>query len=26
MKGNYIFHTSGRAPKVQGNTLLHAVS
>jgi pectin lyase len=26
MKGNYIYHTSGRAPKVQGNTLLHAVS
>ncbi|KAJ5177611.1 Pectin lyase fold/virulence factor [Penicillium coprophilum] len=26
MKGNYIFHTSGRAPKVQGNTLLHAVN
>lgn len=26
MKGNYIYHTSGRAPKVQGNTLLHAVN
>lgn len=26
LKGNYIYHTSGRAPKVQGNTLLHAVS
>ncbi|KAF9884795.1 hypothetical protein FE257_001211 [Aspergillus nanangensis] len=26
MKGNYIFHTSGRSPKVQGNTLLHAVN
>ncbi|KAI0160164.1 polysaccharide lyase family 1 protein [Xylariaceae sp. FL1272] len=25
-KGNYIFHTSGRAPKVGGNTLLHAVN
>jgi pectin lyase len=25
MKGNYIYHTSGRSPKVQGNTLLHAV-
>ncbi|KGO78201.1 Pectin lyase fold/virulence factor [Penicillium italicum] len=25
-KGNYIYHTSGRAPKVQGNTLLHAVN
>jgi pectin lyase len=25
LKGNYIYHTSGRAPKVQGNTLLHAV-
>ncbi|EKV11827.1 Pectin lyase, putative [Penicillium digitatum PHI26] len=24
LKGNYIAHTSGRAPKVQGNTLLHA--
>jgi pectin lyase len=26
MKGNYIYKTSGRSPKVQGNTLLHAVS
>ncbi|KAL4909514.1 pectin lyase A [Aspergillus multicolor] len=26
MKGNYIYHTSGRSPKVQGNTLLHAVN
>ncbi|KAJ5757729.1 uncharacterized protein N7511_006423 [Penicillium nucicola] len=26
MKGNYIYKTSGRAPKVQGNTLLHAVN
>lgn len=26
MKGNYIHHTSGRSPKVQGNTLLHAVN
>ncbi|KAL2810092.1 pectin lyase A [Aspergillus granulosus] len=25
-KGNYIYHTSGRSPKVQGNTLLHAVN
>jgi pectin lyase len=25
LKGNYIYHFSGRAPKVQGNTLLHAV-
>ncbi|KAF2967860.1 hypothetical protein GQX73_g5696 [Xylaria multiplex] len=25
-KGNYILHTSGRAPKVAGNTLLHAVN
>ncbi|KAI3341845.1 pectin lyase fold/virulence factor [Ustulina deusta] len=25
-KGNYILHTSGRAPKVGGNTLLHAVN
>ncbi|KKK23136.1 hypothetical protein ARAM_005955 [Aspergillus rambellii] len=24
MKGNYIYHTSGRSPKVQDNTLLHA--
>ncbi|KAK0624471.1 Pectin lyase B [Lasiodiplodia hormozganensis] len=26
MKGNYIHHTSGRGPKVGGNTLLHAVN
>ncbi|KAE8370951.1 pectin lyase 1 [Aspergillus caelatus] len=26
MKGNYFYHTSGRMPKVQGNTLLHAVN
>ncbi|KAH7098011.1 putative pectin lyase A [Auriculariales sp. MPI-PUGE-AT-0066] len=26
MKGNYIYYTSGRAPKVAGNTLLHAVN
>ena len=26
MKNNYISHTSGRAPKVSGNTLLHAVN
>jgi pectin lyase len=26
MKGNYIYHTSGRSPKVSGNTLLHAVN
>ncbi|KAI0126644.1 putative pectin lyase A [Xylariales sp. AK1849] len=26
LKGNYIHHTSGRAPKVAGNTLLHAVN
>ncbi|EHL02326.1 putative pectin lyase A [Glarea lozoyensis 74030] len=26
MKGNYIYHTSGRGPKVSGNTLLHAVN
>jgi len=26
LKGNYIHHTSGRSPKVQGNTLLHAVN
>jgi pectin lyase len=26
MKGNYIHHTSGRAPKMGGNTLLHAVN
>lgn len=25
LKGNYIYHTSGRSPKVQGSTLLHAV-
>ncbi|KAM0550214.1 hypothetical protein ACHAPJ_009062 [Fusarium lateritium] len=25
-KNNYIYKTSGRAPKVQGNTLLHAVN
>ncbi|KAB8068038.1 pectin lyase D [Aspergillus leporis] len=25
MKGNYFYKTSGRAPKVQGNTYLHAV-
>lgn len=25
-KGNYVLHTSGRAPKVGGNTLLHAVN
>ncbi|THC88068.1 hypothetical protein EYZ11_012482 [Aspergillus tanneri] len=25
MKRNHIYHTSGRSPKVQGNTLLHAV-
>lgn len=25
MKGNYIHHTSGRSPKVTGNTLLHVV-
>ncbi|EFW98721.1 pectate lyase a [Grosmannia clavigera kw1407] len=25
-KGNYIHHTSGRSPKVAGNTLLHAVN
>ncbi|KAG4034565.1 hypothetical protein MFRU_003g05230 [Monilinia fructicola] len=25
-KNNYIYRTSGRAPKVQGNTLLHAVN
>ncbi|EUC29164.1 polysaccharide lyase family 1 protein [Bipolaris zeicola 26-R-13] len=25
LKGNYIHHTSGRSPKVAGNTLLHAV-
>ncbi|KAJ5587596.1 CAZyme family PL1 [Penicillium hispanicum] len=26
LKGNYIYHTSGRSPKVQDNTLLHAVN
>jgi pectin lyase len=26
MKGNYIHHTSGRGPKMVGNTLLHAVN
>ncbi|CEJ58854.1 putative pectin lyase B [Penicillium brasilianum] len=26
LKGNYIYKTSGRAPKVQGSTLLHAVN
>lgn len=26
MKGNYVHHTSGRSPKVGGNTLLHAVN
>ncbi|KAF2142325.1 polysaccharide lyase family 1 protein [Aplosporella prunicola CBS 121167] len=26
MKGNYIHHSSGRSPKVGGNTLLHAVN
>jgi len=26
MKGNYIYYTSGRSPKVGGNTLLHAVN
>ncbi|KAL3427510.1 pectin lyase [Phlyctema vagabunda] len=26
MKGNFIYHTSGRSPKVQGNTVLHAVN
>ncbi|KAI8417229.1 hypothetical protein FOFC_03542 [Fusarium oxysporum] len=25
-KGNYMYHVSGRAPKVAGNTLLHAVN
>lgn len=25
-KNNYIYHTSGRSPKVGGNTLLHAVN
>ncbi|RYP62355.1 hypothetical protein DL771_009768 [Monosporascus sp. 5C6A] len=26
LKGNYIHHTTGRSPKVSGNTLLHAVN
>ncbi|PTU22286.1 hypothetical protein P175DRAFT_0127887 [Aspergillus ochraceoroseus IBT 24754] len=26
MKGNYIYRMSGRSPKIQGNTLLHAVN
>ncbi|KAL4928769.1 polysaccharide lyase family 1 protein [Aspergillus undulatus] len=26
LKGNYIYHTSGRSPKVQGNTVLHAIN
>ncbi|PHH55093.1 putative pectin lyase A [Ceratocystis fimbriata CBS 114723] len=26
LKNNYVHHTSGRAPKVAGNTLLHAVN
>ncbi|KAI0596526.1 pectate lyase a [Biscogniauxia sp. FL1348] len=26
LQGNYIHHTSGRSPKVGGNTLLHAVN
>ncbi|KAK6002402.1 hypothetical protein QM012_002040 [Aureobasidium pullulans] len=26
LKGNYIHHTSGRSPKIQGNTILHAVN
>ncbi|KAF2018379.1 polysaccharide lyase family 1 protein [Aaosphaeria arxii CBS 175.79] len=26
MKGNYIHHTSGRSPKIGGNTLVHAVN
>ncbi|KAJ0420979.1 pectin lyase B [Aspergillus carlsbadensis] len=25
-KGNYVYHMSGRSPKVAGNTLLHAVN
>lgn len=25
-KGNYVHHSSGRSPKVAGNTLLHAVN
>ncbi|KAJ3309893.1 hypothetical protein HDU93_005478, partial [Gonapodya sp. JEL0774] len=26
MKGNYIYHTQGRSPKVEGNTILHFVN
>jgi pectin lyase len=26
MKGNYIHHTSGRSPKIGGNSLVHAVN
>lgn len=26
MKGNYIHHTSGRSPKIAGNSLVHAVN
>ncbi|PLB42547.1 polysaccharide lyase family 1 protein [Aspergillus candidus] len=26
LKGNYIYHMSGRSPKIDGNTLLHAVN
>lgn len=26
MKGNYIHHTSGRSPKIGGNTFVHAVN
>lgn len=26
MKGNYIHHTSGRSPKIDGNSLVHAVN
>ncbi|KAF1933846.1 polysaccharide lyase family 1 protein [Didymella exigua CBS 183.55] len=26
LKGNYIHHTSGRSPKIGGNTVLHAVN
>lgn len=25
-KGNYVHHTAGRSPKIEGNTLLHAVN
>lgn len=25
-KGNYVHHTSGRSPKIAGNTLVHAVN